>query len=224
MRRIRRHLSFANVASAIALFVALGGGTAVALSGSTTVQSDDLGPGAQVKAPDLADNTVNGADVVNGSLGLSDLNPTSRPHKLEYTRPAELPTTTLAKYGHLELRAECQDPSVNGQTTLFIRLLNRAVRTGTLNGVFSSQTTGPSGPVSWRGIGGFVGGEGHGAYLQNNDVAPNALARGEFNRVEGQVVFQTPGEVTTIDFHALTTGPSNPRCEFYGTAVTSNLS
>ena len=34
MRHIRRHLTFANVASAIALFVAVGGGTAVALSGS----------------------------------------------------------------------------------------------------------------------------------------------------------------------------------------------
>jgi hypothetical protein len=37
MRRIRRHLTFANVASAIALFVAISGGTAVALSGSNTV-------------------------------------------------------------------------------------------------------------------------------------------------------------------------------------------
>ena len=47
MRRIRPHLSFANVVSVIALFVALTGGiTAVALSGQNTVQSDDLGPGA----------------------------------------------------------------------------------------------------------------------------------------------------------------------------------
>jgi hypothetical protein len=73
MGRIRRHLSFANVASAIALFVALGGGTAVALNGQNTVQSDDLGPGAQVKAADVADNAVNGADVVNNSLGGADV-------------------------------------------------------------------------------------------------------------------------------------------------------
>ncbi len=73
MRRIRKHLTFANVASAIALFVALGGGTAAALSGHDTVQSDDLGPGAQVKAPDVADNAVNGADVKNGTLHQADL-------------------------------------------------------------------------------------------------------------------------------------------------------
>ena len=53
MRRIRRHLTFANVASAIALFVAISGGTAVALSGSNTVFSDDIVDG-QVKSPDLA--------------------------------------------------------------------------------------------------------------------------------------------------------------------------
>ena len=53
MRRIRRRLTFANVASAIALFVAVSGGTAFALSGSNTVFSDDIVNG-QVKEPDLA--------------------------------------------------------------------------------------------------------------------------------------------------------------------------
>ena len=57
MRRIRRP-SHATVVAYVALFVALGGGTtAVALNGSNTVQSDDLGPGAQVKAPDVASVT-----------------------------------------------------------------------------------------------------------------------------------------------------------------------
>lgn len=71
MRRIRRHLTFANVASAIALFVALTGGTAVALGGANTVFSDDI-----------VDNQVFSADVRNdnlsgGGLGLVDLKPGS---------------------------------------------------------------------------------------------------------------------------------------------------
>ena len=37
MRRIRDRLTYANVISTIALFLALTGGTAVALSGSNTV-------------------------------------------------------------------------------------------------------------------------------------------------------------------------------------------
>jgi hypothetical protein len=57
MRRIRRHLTFANVASAVALFVAIGGGSAYALTGSNTVFSDDIVNG-QVKSPDLAKLTV----------------------------------------------------------------------------------------------------------------------------------------------------------------------
>jgi hypothetical protein len=78
MRRIRRHLTYANVISTLCLFLLLGGGTAVALTGTDTVQSDDLGPGAQVKAPDVADNAVNSADVVNNSLVSADLAPAAR--------------------------------------------------------------------------------------------------------------------------------------------------
>jgi hypothetical protein len=54
-------------------FIVLTGGTAVALNGQNTVQSDDLGPGAQVKAADVADNAVNSADVVNNSLKAADV-------------------------------------------------------------------------------------------------------------------------------------------------------
>ena len=70
---IRSHLTYANVISTLCLFLLSGGGTAVALNGSNTVQSDDLGPGAQVKAPDVADNAVNSADVVNESLTGADI-------------------------------------------------------------------------------------------------------------------------------------------------------
>jgi hypothetical protein len=77
MRRIRRHLSFANVVSVIALFVAISGGTAAALSGSDTVQSDDLGPGPQVQAPDVAADAVSGPNVADSSIGGGDVNEAS---------------------------------------------------------------------------------------------------------------------------------------------------
>jgi hypothetical protein len=66
----------AMIVALIALFVALGG-TAAGLAGSDTVQSDDLGPGAQVKAPDVAANAVNSADVVNDGLSGADVLETS---------------------------------------------------------------------------------------------------------------------------------------------------
>jgi formylglycine-generating enzyme required for sulfatase activity len=63
----------AMVVALIALFVSLGG-TAAALTGQNTVQSDDLGPGAQVKAPDVAANAVDSPDVTNNSLTGDDVN------------------------------------------------------------------------------------------------------------------------------------------------------
>jgi hypothetical protein len=61
------------VVACVALFVALGG-TAVALNGQNTVQSDDLGPGPQVKAADVAANAVKGSNVVDNTLTGADVN------------------------------------------------------------------------------------------------------------------------------------------------------
>jgi hypothetical protein len=72
MSRIRQHLR-SNIVGYIALFFALSTGSAVALGGSNTVQSDDLGPGAQVKAPDVAAGAVGSAAVINESLTGQDI-------------------------------------------------------------------------------------------------------------------------------------------------------
>jgi hypothetical protein len=221
MKVMKMRPSPAMVVALIALFVALGG-SAAALSGSNTVQSDDLGPGAQVKAPDVADNAVNGADVLNGSLTLSDLNATSRPHKLEFSTPIDpAPPATIATVGHLRVSGQClADGSV---PFLNIYLKNLAGQQGTMSALLTNQIVSDSN-VSLNTVGRFVG-AGVEITLDRFDNHENAaLASGNFDRVQGQVVFRTPGRVTTIDLHAFTAGPSNPRCEFYGTAVTSNLS
>jgi hypothetical protein len=74
MRRIRSHLTYSNVMVTILAFIVLGGGSAVALGGHDTVQSDDLGPGAQVKAPDVADNAVDSGAIMNGQVSVKDTN------------------------------------------------------------------------------------------------------------------------------------------------------
>jgi hypothetical protein len=71
MCRIRRHLTYANVISTLCLFLLLGGGTAVALSGSNTVFSDDI-VNNQVRSADVRDDTLN-----NGGLQAGDLGPGS---------------------------------------------------------------------------------------------------------------------------------------------------
>ena len=97
MRRIRPHLTYANVISSLCLFLVLSGGTAVALSGSNTVFSDDIvddavrtadvrndalsGGGlvagdlraASVGTSEVAADSLTGADILNGSLGPAEL-------------------------------------------------------------------------------------------------------------------------------------------------------
>ena len=84
---LRSQLTYANVISTLCLFLLLGGGTAVALTGSNTVFSDDLVDNqvfsADVRndtlssggltAPDLRANSVGGSEVTNGSLGTGEL-------------------------------------------------------------------------------------------------------------------------------------------------------
>jgi hypothetical protein len=89
---IRSHLTYANVMATIAVFLVLSGGTAVALSGSNTVFTDDIvngevkvtdiGQGAvmtdeiangQVRAADIGDGEVKSADIANGQVTADDL-------------------------------------------------------------------------------------------------------------------------------------------------------
>jgi hypothetical protein len=223
MRSIRRHLTYSNVMVTILAFIVLSGGTAVALSGTDTVQSDDLGPGAQVKAPDVAANAVNGSDVLDSSLGIADLNANSRPHKLEFSAPrGTAGATVIATVANVSVYAECTTYPGTSEPELLVNLKNLANQTGTVNALITSQTA-SDGPVALNTVGQFVSA---GAFFllqrfDNPSPTQGGTARGNFNRVEGQVVFRTPGRVTTIDFHAFAGGD---RCEFYGTAVTSNLS
>ncbi len=68
--RISRRLSFANVISVLALFLAVGGGTtAIALRGRNTVDSGDV-KNKTIRTKDLADNAATGRKVKESSLGI----------------------------------------------------------------------------------------------------------------------------------------------------------
>src|SRR3954454_4725200 len=74
MSRIRQRLTFANVVSVIALFVALGGGAyAVTVAKKNSVVSKSIKNG-QVRKADIAKNAVNGAKVADNSLTGAEIN------------------------------------------------------------------------------------------------------------------------------------------------------
>lgn len=73
LSRIRSRLTYANVVATLSLFLVLSGGTAVALTGSNTVFSDDIVDN-QVKTGDVRNDTLiggglTGSDVKESSLG-----------------------------------------------------------------------------------------------------------------------------------------------------------
>ena len=87
MRHIRRHLTYANVMATIAVFLVLTGGTAVALSGSNTVFTDDIAndtvpasggnPAGGLVAADLRPSSVGSSEVANESLTSADIEDSS---------------------------------------------------------------------------------------------------------------------------------------------------
>jgi hypothetical protein len=82
LRRLRPRITYANVASTLALAAALGGGTAYALTAPNEVNSASIIDG-EVKNPDIAgssigtgkigDNTLTGDDIAPGAIGTSEL-------------------------------------------------------------------------------------------------------------------------------------------------------
>jgi hypothetical protein len=103
MGRIRSHLTYANVMATIAVFLVLSGGTAVALSGTDTVQSDDLGPGAQVQAADVAANAVNGTDIVNNSIAGADIASSALSKGRKITSSCDPTSSTFVDCGALTI-------------------------------------------------------------------------------------------------------------------------
>jgi len=69
MRRLRGHLSFANVCSFLALMIAVGTGGAYA---ANTIGSSDIIDG-QVKTADLGANAVNSSKLANGEVQVADI-------------------------------------------------------------------------------------------------------------------------------------------------------
>lgn len=75
MKPIRQHLTYANVAASLALFLALGGvGYAATQLPKDSVGAKQLKAGA-VTGPKIKDGAVTGAKVRNGSLSSADLAP-----------------------------------------------------------------------------------------------------------------------------------------------------
>jgi hypothetical protein len=114
MRRwLRSHLTYANVMVTILAFLVLTGGTAVALSGSNTVFTDDIAndtqpaaggnPAGGLVAADLRPNSVGSSEVTNGSIAGADIAASALPKGRKITSSCNPSSTTFADCGTLTI-------------------------------------------------------------------------------------------------------------------------
>jgi hypothetical protein len=221
MRRIRQHLSFANVASAIALFVALGGGTAAALSGHDTVQSDDLGPGAQVKAPDVADNAVVSSDIKDGRVTRKDLSAQARTRRIDFHSTGGDVKTTVMTLGDLQLSASCgHHPDPGTSMTVYVKNVGSDVA-GVDAAYLLVERVGLDDPVPYTWGMALGPGTEHsiGDDRSSSTITHFSVSGGTLKKGDGQIVMRTPGRVETVTFHAGVGGNPNGFCQLSGTAA-----
>ncbi|MGH2975370.1 MAG: hypothetical protein ACRDLL_10970 [Solirubrobacterales bacterium] len=218
MRRIRSKLTYANVMATLAVFLVLGGGTAAALHGHNTVQSDDLGPGAQVKAADVASNAVNGANIADNSVTGNDVKESSlnglvRGRMLDFNLAATgpgAPHTPIATVGPYKLSGDCLsvagtlglDVYANGPAGFAETEFNR-VNNDTTDAGDHSQSSVPSANVDTK-------------VLQVNIDSGFGRAGGTF------VLGSNTGTIVQVLFSAVLdkNGGSGGACHVWGTATT----
>jgi hypothetical protein len=130
---LRSHLTYANVMATLAVFLVLGGGTAL---GAYVVSSNSqIGPntisghkpatgqhaniiGGSVNGTDLASGSVNGAKVLNGSLTASDTDVTSLQRRVTGSCPAGQAATSVTQAGGLSCAA-LDSGNAGGISSLF---------------------------------------------------------------------------------------------------------
>ena len=210
-QRLRYHLTYANVMATLAVFLVLSGGTAVALTGSNTVQSDDLGPGAQVAAADIQANAVRSThifdhsvrgdlDIAANSVPASALAPNiGRVNDIRLSGPTSTDRFQVIS-DNLSIYTQCYTPAAGGSK--YVAFFNRSPGTATLNWLFGNGST-----VAADGV-----------FLGPPDSGTESRAFGfTGGRIEGQFIFSKPGEMITVNLHTFDAGD---RCEVHGTALT----
>jgi hypothetical protein len=214
---LRSHLTYANVMVTILAFLVLSGGTAVALSGSNTVQSDDLGPGAQVQAADVAANAVNGQDVADNSLGGADIlesSLTGNARALIYNATASTaatpPKTPITTAGPYTIKGQCLFDSntlevaariyVNGPSGTENSMWDLSANNNADNGTRSGGLQIPAN-----------------ADLQVVEIRSGF---GNFERGGGTTMLRSGSVLIQVDFHAVADARNSQQaCFIYGTAT-----
>jgi hypothetical protein len=214
-QRIRSHLTYANVVATLALFLVIGGGTALA---SYVVSSNSqVGPGTisghnppSGKHANIIGGSITGKDVAGNALGggaINEASLTGDATKIDYNAPPNGDTTAITKAGPYVLKGSCNHPP-NSNVVIV--------------GLFAN---GPDGPMDtmWSKTTNDNNDLGNGSdgkhVLANTDTQIAAVAAGSgYARVGGRALLRSGGVLVQVDFEA-TADTGGQDCWIYGTAT-----
>jgi hypothetical protein len=218
MGRIRKHLTYANVMATIAVFLVLGGGTAVAafvVSSNSQVGPNTIyghrAPAAANKnivagsigGQDVADESLGGVDIVEGSL-------LGRVRKLIYTATASAagPLASLVKTDSYTIKAQCKARPSDYLFALYAR--------------------GPAGAADWMATESFNDTTNFNPVSSDRVPIPagqdTLILRsvgdaGQFTRIAGTAMLRSGSGLVQVEFNAGTDGHPGQRCFLYGTVI-----
>ena len=219
-QRLRSRLTYANVISTLALFLVLGGGTA--LAAYVVSSNSQIGPGTVSghkpptgKHANIIAGSINGQDVADNSLGGADLNEstlTGDVRRLNYNDSANTapgPIRKIATVGPFTIEGQCQE---NGIGDVVVRIDVRGPA-GTSDSMWSLTRDDDT----------DFGTSSNGLLLASNTDNPIVSIGSEsgiYIRGGGTSMLRTGSTTVQVDFNAVADGrPSFRDCFVYGTAV-----
>ena len=160
-QRLRSHVSFANVVSLVALFVALGGtaAAAVIITDNSQVAPNTISghKPPSGKHANIIGGSLNGQDVASNSLGgrvIAEPTLTGNAHKLIFNAATGPIPTKIATVGPYAIKAACEEPSpAHWALTLYVNGPAGTASYTYLDGVNGTGSTIPTGgfvPVPGR--------------------------------------------------------------------------
>ena len=216
-QQIRSHLTYANVVATLALFLVLGGGTAL---GAYVVSSNtQIGPGTvsghkpptgkhaniiagSVNGQDVAANSLTGANILESSL-------TGNVRKLVWTAAASgsPPITSIATVGPYTIKGQC----LKFNTGVFARVYVTGPA-GTADSLWSeTQNDNTDGGTHSTGL----------LIPASTDlkIVEIVADTGNYRRAGGTSMLKTGSDLVQVDFNAVADNRGAGSCFIYGTAT-----
>jgi hypothetical protein len=215
MRRVRSHLTYANVMVTILAFIVLGGGTA--LAAYVVSSNSQIGPGTvsghkppSGKHANIIAGSINGQDVADNSLKGADINEsrlTGEARKLTYDASPSAAVTKIATVGGYTLKGQCGLDvnsvvfrlSVNGPAGGANIMYAGTVDDTTDRGNFSRRVQIPTGT--------------------NTGLLQFEANPGQFERQGGTAMLRSGSVLVQVDFNAVADARSPGNCFLRGTAT-----